>query len=217
MTFSPVRRVVTRSGKKIRGNFASFKMGAMVPWESPIEADAIRLFEFNPGVVSYCSQPSHEVYYDTDGNAHGFVPDFRVDFHRGGSIWVEIKSDADVEYPPTARTLGLKALALKEQGRRYRVLSAKQIGHQPRSDNIILLERCSKARLSPETVESLQTIDHHGTFAVRELVSIVGNERAVYRCIAYGCLRTDLLSPLTLESRVWHPNNTELGDGAFPI
>ena len=186
MNFSPVRRVVTRSGKHMRGKFPSRKMGVMMPWESPIEADAIRLFEFNPGVVSYCAQPSREVYYDAGGIAHSFIPDFRVDFHHGDSIWVEIKSDADVEYPPTARTLGLKAMALQEQGRCYRLLNASQIAQQPRFDNLKLLERASMSRLTAEVVDSLQAIDRQRVSRVREHIPVLGDVGIVYRSIAYG-------------------------------
>jgi hypothetical protein len=41
------RKVVTRSGKRIRGKFPSTKLGRMVHWESLYERDAI-LYLFSP-------------------------------------------------------------------------------------------------------------------------------------------------------------------------
>jgi hypothetical protein len=42
----PVRRVVTRGGRRFRGFFPSAKNGCMVPWESLLERDAITLLEY---------------------------------------------------------------------------------------------------------------------------------------------------------------------------
>lgn len=217
MDFEPVRKVVTRSGKRIRGYFPSVKVGRMVGWESPAEADAIRLFEFNPGVASFSSQPSHEVYHDANGKACKFVPDFRVDFHHGGALWVEVKSDDDIAYGPTAFTLGLKAMAMQAQGRNYRVLSSSEIRKAPRFANLKQLERHAKRPLPPEAVESLDALNPASIYRIEELVSVLGAEAMVYRAIAFGSLRTDLLSPLGEESLVWHPHNAEAGDGSFFI
>lgn len=105
-------------------------MSRMVEWESPFEADAIRLFEFNPGVRAFYSQPSVEHYHDAFGTARSFIPDFRVDWLHGGSLLVEVKSDADAAYPPTQHLLGLKAMAMQLQGKPYRVLTPTQIKSQ---------------------------------------------------------------------------------------
>lgn len=217
MDVEPVRKVVTRSGKGIRGHFPSVKVGRMVAWESPPEADAIRLFEFNPGVASYWSQPSHEVYHDATGKARSFIPDFRVDFHHGGSLWVEVKSDDDVAYGPTAYTLGLKAMAMQAQGRNYRVLSSSEIKQAPRFTNLKQLERHAKGPLPTETIESLDALNRGTIYRISELVSVLGTESMVYRAIAFGSLRTNLLCPLSAESLVWHPHNVEAGDGSFCI
>ena len=213
----PVRRVVTRSGRGIRGKFPSLKLGEMVAWESPLEADAIRLFEFNVGVAHYCAQPSWEVYQDAAGNVHSFVPDFRVELVAGGSLLVEVKSDADAAYPPTARVLGLKAMAMQAQGKRYRVLTPRQIREQPRFGNLKELERCAKGPLDDDVIQSLNGLDRGTTFTVQEIALALGSTEMVYRAIAHGRLRTDLQRTLNTESLVWHPDNREAGDGSFPI
>lgn len=192
-------------------------MGRMVEWESTLEADAIRLFEFNPGVRAYYSQPSIEHYHDALGTARSFVPDFCVDWLHGGSLLVEVKSDADAAYPPTQHLLGLKAMAMQLQGKPYRVLTPAQIKNQPLFDNLKLLEHHAKGPLSAEALQLLAALPESTVFRVVRFASLLGGTQAVFRAIAYGMLHTDLQRPLTTESQIWHPSHKEAGDGAFPI
>ena len=86
-----VRKVVTRSGKRIRGKFPSAKMNRMVHWESLFERDAILHLEYHPLVVSYQEQPSIETYYDAAGEAHLYYPDFCARFVNGNELYIEVK------------------------------------------------------------------------------------------------------------------------------
>src|SRR2546422_82822 len=86
-----VRKVVTRSGKRIRAKFPSTKLNRMIHCESPLERDAVYHFEYRPLVVSYQEQPSIEYYYDRAGVQHRYYPDFRIDFKDGGVLFIEIK------------------------------------------------------------------------------------------------------------------------------
>lgn len=217
MSTKPVRRVVTRSGRGIRGRFPSRKLGRMIEWESILEADAIRLFEFNVGIASYHPQPSKEVYHDASGAVRNFVPDFKVTWVQGGSVFIEVKSDADAAYPPTQRLLGFKALAMQTQGKDYRVLTPSQIRKQPRFGNLQQLERHSRHPLNAEEMQLLESISRDHSYRLKDLVLKLGSEDVVFRALACGVLRTDLNAPLNQESPVWHPNHMEAGDGSFPI
>jgi hypothetical protein len=189
----------------------------MIEWESTIEADAIRLFEFNANVASYGSQPSEEDYHDASGIARKFIPDFRLDWVQGGAIFIEVKSDADAAYPPTQRLLGLKAMAMQAQGKVYRVLTHAQIRQQPRFDNLKLLERHYRTPLNPEVMQLLRGISRNQRFRIQDLAPSLGGGDVVFSAISSGALRTDLNTPLNQESHVWHPDNTEAGDGSFSI
>jgi len=192
-------------------------MGHMVEWESPFEADAIRLFEFNPGVRAFYSQPSVEHYHDAFGTARSFIPDFRVDWLHGGSLLVEVKSDADAAYPPTQHLLGLKAMAMQLQGKPYRVLTPTQIKSQPLFENLKLLEYHAKGHLPAETLQRVNALPKSTAFLVVRIAQHLGGAQSVFRAIAHGLLRTDLQQPLNIESLIWHPNHREAGDGSFPI
>lgn len=217
MNLPPVRRIVTRSGRRIRGKFPSRKMGGMVEWESPHEAAAIRLFEFNPGVRAYYSQPSVEHYHDAFGNAHSFIPDFRVDWRHGGSLLVEVKSEADAVYPPTQHLLGLKAMAMQLQGKPYRVLTPAQMKSQPLLENLELLECHARGTLPAEILQRIDALPKSSAFPVERIAHHLGGTPAVFRAVAHGLLHADLQQLLNTESLIWHPNHMEAGDGTFPI
>ena len=64
-----VRKVVTRSGRRIMGFFRSQKCCQMINCESLLERDAILLLEFSQEVVFYRHQPTVMAYTDGEQNA----------------------------------------------------------------------------------------------------------------------------------------------------
>lgn len=211
------RRVVTRSGKHFRGKFPSRKLGGYVPWESIYEAEVIRLFEFNVQVVNYQAQPSKEHYTDEQGFVRDFYPDFRVQWADGRLMFVEIKSDADANYPPTKRVLGLKAMAMQAQGMTYRILTPKVIRTQPRFGNLKLLEAHMHLELPGQLQGHLDHFDVHNKYQIRDVAHYFGSVPKVFSALAAGVLRADLELPLDENSLVWHPHHKEAGDGSFSI
>lgn len=51
------RRIVTRSGKRPRGDFTSHRFQRFMPWESPIEYKAINRAEASWSITDAISQP----------------------------------------------------------------------------------------------------------------------------------------------------------------
>lgn len=51
------RRIVTRSGKRVRGEFPSRRFQRYMPWESPIEYKAINRLEASWSITDAISQP----------------------------------------------------------------------------------------------------------------------------------------------------------------
>lgn len=86
------RKVVTRSGRGFRGYFPSKKLNRMVEYESLLERDAIYLFEFSPGIVSYQEQPEL-ILYEHECRARKYYPDFEVIFKTGKPLHVEVKPE----------------------------------------------------------------------------------------------------------------------------
>lgn len=87
-----VRKVVTRSSRKYKGYFPSKKLKRMVEYESLLERDAIYLFEFSPGIVSYQEQPEL-ILYEHECRTRKYCPDFEVIFKTGKPLHVEVKPE----------------------------------------------------------------------------------------------------------------------------
>jgi hypothetical protein len=87
-----VRKVVTKSSRKFKGYFPSKKLKRMVEYESLLERDAIYLFEFSPGIVSYQEQPEL-ILYEHECRTRKYYPDFEVIFKTGKPLHVEVKPE----------------------------------------------------------------------------------------------------------------------------
>ena len=212
------RKVITRSGRGIRGKFPSKKMNKVVHWESLLERDAIMLFEMHPLVVSYQEQPSEEIYYDTSGQARSCYPDFLLRLTHGGQILVEIKRNIDLKRTSVTEKLQLIALRFAEQERPYRILSETQIRREPLRSNLQdLWEARRIACIGPETAAAIDALGVTQQFTLKELTALIGDKQLVLAAIADGRLRTDLEKPLGPASLVWSSKNWEAGHGAFEL
>ena len=212
------RKVITRSGRGIRGKFPSKKLDKVVHWESLLERDAIMLFEMHPLVLSYQEQPSEEIYYDTSGQARSCYPDFLLRLAHGGQILIEIKRNVDLNRPSISEKLGLIALRFAEQERPYRILTETQIRREPLRSNLQdLWEARRVACIGPEAAAAVDALGATQQFTLNSLTAVVGDKPLVLACIADGRLRADLEKPLGPDSLIWSSKNWEAGDGAFQL
>lgn len=212
------RRVITRSGRGIRGKFPSRKLQKQVHWESPLERDAVLQFEMHPLIATYQEQPSEETYYDERGTARICYPDFLLRLTDGSEAWVEVKRKVDLSRTKIKRKLELIALRFAEQGRSYRILSEEQIRREPLHTNLEELWKATRAVRTDTSVHSIVNgLSNHRLYTTAELSVLLGDEQVVLALIARGQLRTNLELQLTPVSKVWTALNKEAGDGAFLI
>jgi hypothetical protein len=213
-----VRKVITRSGRGIRGKFPSRKLGKQVYWESTLERDAILLFEMHPLVLSYQEQPLLDTYYDEERLPHDCYPDFLIRTIDGREVLVEIKYHNDLNRPDTRRRLALIAMHYTELGKSYRVITEKVIRREPLLGNLQRLWEASRVfQVSSHARYMLKNLDAQRVYTVASLAGTLGGEAAVMALIATGRLRANLDEPLTSSARVWTPLNREAGDGSFSI
>lgn len=202
------RKVVTRRGRHFRGYFPSAKLRQMVPWESLLERDAILLFEFSPGVVSYKAQPT--VVHYTDGvQIREYYPDFELVLDCGRVVHAEIKPADRLENPRVADKFRAIAshYALKRQ--EFRILTDREIRREPRFTNLrslaYLLGRQGHTLPTPADLE------HHFTTAPRrfdDAAALLGRDTTL-RLIAAGRLVFDLDKELAGDTLISVPK----GDG----
>lgn len=210
------RRVITRSGRGIRGKFPSKKLQKQVHWESPLERDAVLHFEMHPLIASYQEQPSEETYYDECGTARVCYPDFLLRLIDGSQVWVEVKRKVDLSRPKIRRKLELIALRFAEQGRAYRILSEDQIRREPLYTNLEELWKATKAvRIDTSVHSGANGLSNQRLYTTAELSILLGDEQMVLALIARGRLRTNLELQLAPTSKVWTALNKEAGDGSF--
>lgn len=213
-----VRKVITRSGRGIRGKFPSRKLARQIYWECPPERDAILLFELHPLVLSYQEQPFVDTYYDETGMAYKCYPDFLLQTVGGAEIVVEVKRKADLARPSIKRKLALIAAHYAHQGRDYRVITEDVIRRQPLHANLQKLWDFVRAfQISTSVHAAVDGLSSQRVYTVAALAQMLGSEQVVIALIATGRLRANLEEPLTSTSNVWIPNNREAGDGSFPI
>lgn len=197
------RKVVTRSGRKIRGHFPSLKMGHMVPWESLLERDAILMFEFSHGVRTFRAQPE-EVVYVHDDTTRRYYPDFEVTGKSGRLIHLEVKPEAMLARPDVAQKLRAVADHYRRQGRDYRILTDRTIRRDPLHRNLTLLGRFLKPAAGVEEVlPDLRAWLLQGNQPFSAVCDRFGASVA-YRLIAGGYVHCDLMQPLTPQSRISH-------------
>lgn len=138
-TSRPVRRVITKSRKRVVGYFASPKCDALIEWESQLERDYLTLLEMDPHVVHFVAQPVR-LAYELEGRFRTYVPDFCVQY-RDRKVIAEVKCDRDAADPENQRLFAVFHERFAEQGLQYEVVTESAIRIQPRLGNARLLLR----------------------------------------------------------------------------
>jgi hypothetical protein len=132
------RKVITRSGARVRGLFASLKSERLIPWESPLEKDALLVLEFDSAVRR---MREFQECLRIGGNDGGFdaYPDFLVEPHDGAPFLLEVKSDFDAADERVRQRLDRVAAHLADASQRYVVMCEREIRLQPRLATLELL------------------------------------------------------------------------------
>jgi hypothetical protein len=212
------RKVITRSGRKIRGKFPSRKLGKQVHWESPLERDAIVMFEVHPLVLMFQEQPIEEIYYDSEGQPHKCYPDFLLKTVGGQELLVEVKRSADLIRPSVRSKLERIALHFEQKGMPYRVITETEIHRQPLRANVERLwDALRSVQINDAARAIVQGLRADRLYRSSELVAQLGSEGVLLALIGSGALRTNLEADWTPESIVWRSKNKEAGDGSFSI
>lgn len=130
------RKVITRSGARIRGKFPSAKMGKSIHWESLLERDACLLLEFSSGIKNYQEQP-RKVQISSSGQPDQVqYPDFEISTTDGEVGYLEVKHSSQFSRPEVKEKLRLLQEHLEDEGYFYRVLTEMEIRRQPLLPNL---------------------------------------------------------------------------------
>ncbi|MBI4807963.1 MAG: TnsA endonuclease N-terminal domain-containing protein [Nitrosomonadales bacterium] len=197
----PVRKVVTPSGRGIRGYEPSKKMGRMIAWESPVEKDAILLFEFSPGVVEFREQPEKIQYY-VAGEQFTYFPDFEVVLTHGEIIHVEVKPASKLKKRALKNRLEQIAQHYAQKERPFRILTDEEIRAEPRLSNLKLLSYHQRES-DPDGSKLSEWVEQFLILPAKTIAgatAVLGDVAKVYRLLAAGFLRCDLSKPISPDS-----------------
>lgn len=198
------RKVVTRSGRKIRGVFPSRKVGKLVEWESMLERDTILLLEFSPGVKNYRQQPQRVDYADGD-TLRRYYPDFEVITTCDEIIHLEVKPSSQLAKPDVRHKLRMVAEHYVRQGMEYRILSEDIIRRSPVSQNVTLLRQHFRYDLSLRAIgEALQQQLAQAPRPFDQVAAQIGRH-VLLKLIAQGQVACNLTLPFDHSNLIQHP------------
>lgn len=196
-----VRRVVTRSGRGVRGYFPSKKMGRMVAWESLLERDAIYLFEFSTGVVEFHEQPAR-IRVPGPGGPTTYVPDFELVFLDGEVRHIEIKPSEKLARPDISQRFEGISAHYARIGHSFQILTEAEIRREPLLTNLKLLAYHS-GRVTAEVLDELMTsMQILPTQTFGGASAVLGDEANIYRLIAAARYRCDLTQAITPDTQI---------------
>ena len=147
-------RKVIRLGNRQNnvGLFASRINRALVPYESTLEKQACALFESQPSIIGYISQP-YCVRLHIAGTRRFVYPDFEL-----RTQWSKALVDVKFKRPSEKRAFRERGDALRfyaeQHGMRYAVLTEEEI-RIPRTTNAMWLYSLSRGRARPQLSEAV--------------------------------------------------------------
>ncbi|MFC0414163.1 TnsA endonuclease N-terminal domain-containing protein [Cytobacillus solani] len=122
-----VARKIKASNKlSIRGKHNSTKMHRMIPWESTLERDFIKLLDFDPTVINFRFQPER-IDYVYQGKKLKYYPDFLVVKNDMKKYLYEVKAEDKIndEKNKIKFQVGLKYCGARNM--KYLVVTEKDI------------------------------------------------------------------------------------------
>ena len=179
-----------------REKFPSLKSFRPLPCRSILEADALCLLEFSPGVKRIASYQTATHYY-IDQQQFTTFPDYEATLLGDDSVIVEAHSEKKLQ--PTTDRKKYQAIAqeFRRQGRQYRLLRETEIYREPRYSNLQRLLYHRRDLGGKGAIDEL--LDWPRRFpelTFKALREHYGDIRVVLRLLAHGLLRFDADAPL---------------------
>lgn len=147
------RRIVTVSGRGVRGNFPSRKSARPAQFESLIEESTLRFLETAPSVKSLATQPRVFEYPDGIGRRR-YTPDVEIEIENvDGTTFLEVKDDAT--FTPNSKAAARISAALphlRQGGHRLRIVLRSDLVVDDLQRQLALLFRVRpvRARYRPD-------------------------------------------------------------------
>lgn len=208
------RETIKPTGTIIRVKVPSKKNGRMIHTESPLERDAVFLFEASHHVLRYREQPT-TIYYPDGVTLRRYTPDFELVLDTGEILYIEVKHTSSLAHEKVRHKLDCIAKHFRASGINYLVLTEKVIRQEPRLSN--LRKICAGVQRIWPTTDAIRNAlsQHYQQFPTtlqhaNELLK--RHNLNVYSLFVSGALTMDLTNPITSETTV---QMTKENDNAY--
>jgi TnsA endonuclease N terminal len=213
-THTRARETIKPTGTIIRVKVPSKKNERMVHAESPLERDAVFLFEASHHVLRYREQPT-VIHYPDGAKLRRYTPDFELVLDTGEILYIEVKHTSSLSHEKIRHKLDCIEKHFRASGINYLVLTEEVIRQEPRLSN--LRKICAGAQRIWPTADAIQNAlsQHYQQFPTtfqyaNELLE--KHNLNVYSLLVSGALTMDLTSPITSETAV---HITKENDNAY--
>lgn len=194
-----------------RGKVVSLKTGKIFFLRSYLEAEFLKLLDFDPSVKTY----SYEAFaweYDFNGKLRTYLPDFFVEFYDQRPCVVEVKPRHQLDHPKNLKKFSCGESCCEKLGYRYLVKTDEEIQKPYLLENVKFLRRFNVVvvplEVQTQTVEILQ---HGDRLRLDHLMRMIQTESKnllvfIYSLLYAGKLVAELThSPIHLKSYIWLP------------
>lgn len=132
------RKIKPSKKVSIRGKHRSQKMSCMIPWESTLERDYLKIAEFDPTIIYISAQPM-PITYLFDGKERTYFPDFLIKTKDLMRYLIEVKPENKKGLRENQIKFQAGKLYCKENKMEFRILSENEIRRGFLLQNLSLL------------------------------------------------------------------------------
>ncbi|VXC35754.1 TnsA endonuclease-like protein [Bacillus sp. 349Y] len=209
------RKIKASSKLSIRGKHNSSKMHQMIPWESTLERDFIKLLDFDPTVVSFKFQPE-QINFVYKGKQRKYYPDFLVVRNDFTKYIYEVKAFGKIGEDVNKVKFQVGMKFCNERNMKYVVVTEKDIRKGFLIENLDVLSEVRQESTSSTVMnEVIKLIEQLGGKAkiafLKEKMKPIREDEAennIYYLIYTHQLSMDLISfPINDESIVERMSN----------
>ena len=203
-------------GKKFIGKFPSFRMGAIVWFESLLERDYLYLLEFDYlDVLAFYAQACR-FYYRLNGRKRIYTADFYV-VRRDRKQVVEVKPEEKAQEPEKREIFCIAAEACEKQGLEFRVVTDAEIRWEPRLENVKLLIKYQRTPIHPQhRILCHEFFAGRGPASLAEVAEFFASKgvgrQTVYSLMRWGALGFDLTAPIDDDSALYLPGDAAVAE-----
>lgn len=200
---SPSRRIVTGSGKRVRGKFASRRFGALLSWESQLERAFIHQAQLSRRIARIYPQPARLNLVGLAGSID-YTPDFLVIDVDDRFSFVECKPNEKLKAVSLIHRLNAIEGTLRTANCEFSVLTERHLFDQVLQKNVarLLDYVCPRMLTAAEISKIASDIAIQQPLTYKEMVTQLGQQHA-HVALANGLVFTDLREPLNDHSPIW--------------